>query len=67
MGQKSAGGLKLKKLLSPTWRFMKMYLLKLGVLDGVYGFQIARITAKEVYWKYARALQLRQESVGRKE
>lgn len=43
-----------KIYLAPTFRFMRDYFFKLGVLDGWYGFVIARITAKEVYLKYKK-------------
>lgn len=49
-------GLALKAVSSPVWRFVQMYLLKGGVLDGKAGWNIARITAQEVWWKYAWAL-----------
>jgi glycosyltransferase involved in cell wall biosynthesis len=47
---KQAGLLKL--LLAPVWVFVKGYVLRLGFLDGVAGFYIARITAKYTYRKY---------------
>lgn len=41
-----------KKIFSPISRFLQMYFLKLGFLDGYYGFVIAKITAREVKLKY---------------
>lgn len=37
--------------LSPVWRFIRDYIIKLGFLDGAAGFQIARISAYGVYLK----------------
>jgi glycosyltransferase involved in cell wall biosynthesis len=41
-----------KQLLSPILKFIKMYFIKLGFLDGVEGFIIARISSYAVYHKY---------------
>lgn len=49
-------GLLLKACLSPGWRFVQMYFIKAGFLDGKAGWNIARITAMEVWWKYTWAL-----------
>lgn len=43
-----------KILFSPLFRFLRDYILKLGFLDGKYGFIIAKLTAKEVYLKYKK-------------
>lgn len=48
-------------LLSPLARFFRDYFLKLGFLDGMAGFEIARITALEVFLKYKK-LQLLENS-----
>lgn len=44
----------IKVLLSPIARFIKMYLLHAGFLDGTEGFIIARIASFEVFLKYTR-------------
>lgn len=49
-------GLLLKAIFSPSWRFIQMYFLKLGFLDGWRGFMISKITSREVWWKYFWAL-----------
>lgn len=54
--QKSKLTLLFKLLLSPCFRFIKMYLFKQGFRDGKMGFIICQITASEVYKKYAIAL-----------
>ena len=43
-----------KALLSPFWTFFKIYILKLGFLDGWRGFVIAKVYAKYTYWKYIK-------------
>lgn len=43
-----------KIIFSPCFRFVRDYILKLGFLDGQYGFIIAKLTAYEVYLKYKK-------------
>ncbi len=50
----------LKRLLSPAFRFIRDYFFKLGILDGYYGYVIAKLTAYEVYLKYHKLHQLNQ-------
>lgn len=57
---RSAVSLQLKSLFSPIYRFFKMYVLRLGFLDGSNGYQICRITAMEVRLKYKKALALKK-------
>ena len=40
--------------LSPIWRFIRDYVIKLGFLDGASGFAIARISAYGVYLKHKK-------------
>lgn len=47
-----------KILFSPLFRFLRDYIFKLGFLDGKYGFIIAKLTAKEVYFKYKKLSKL---------
>lgn len=56
MKQKSKWSLFIKMLFSPVFRFIKMYFLKIGFLDGFAGFTIAKYASKEVYLKYYKAL-----------
>jgi (heptosyl)LPS beta-1,4-glucosyltransferase len=42
----------IKALVSPIWRFGSMFFFKLGFLDGKTGWNVAKITSKEVFWKY---------------
>jgi len=48
----------LQPLLSAVGRFLKMYLIKLGFLDGKAGFHIARISAQSNYFKYQEVQRL---------
>jgi hypothetical protein len=44
----------LKLLVFPGWKFMESYFLRLGFLDGVAGFEIARMAGLYVCRKYAK-------------
>lgn len=51
-------------VMKPAVRFFRNYFLKLGFLDGIYGFIVCRITAIDVYFKYLKAyhgLKIRKE------
>ena len=37
----------------PSWRFVRAYFLRLGILDGWQGFYIARLTAFSTLTRYA--------------
>jgi glycosyltransferase involved in cell wall biosynthesis len=41
-------------LLRPPWSFLKMYILKLGFLDGVQGLLLALFSSAYVFTKYAK-------------
>lgn len=49
----------LKRFFSPTVKFIQTYLLKLGLLDGLAGWRIARYSAHGVKLKYAKLAALR--------
>jgi glycosyltransferase involved in cell wall biosynthesis len=44
--------------LRPVIRFLKMYLLRLGFLDGVHGLVLCMLSAFTVYLKYAKLWEL---------
>ncbi len=44
-----------KRLISPNWIFFKMYILKLGFLDGWHGFITAKLYKEYTFWKYTKA------------
>lgn len=41
-------------LFKPTWKFFRDYILKLGFLDGYFGFIICTISANATFLKYIR-------------
>ena len=41
-----------KIIISPSWVFIKIFILKLGFLDGWRGFLIAKGYAQYTFWKY---------------
>lgn len=47
-------------LLRPAFRFVRMYLLHRGFLDGRAGFILARLAATSVFLKYAKLWDLQQ-------
>ncbi len=48
-----------KRLFAPPFKFVQGYLLRLGFLDGLAGFRIAKYSAHAVALKYAKLQQLR--------
>lgn len=54
---KSRIALLLNMLINPLFKFLKGYIFLFGFLDGVDGFQIARISAIETFKKYLYAYQ----------
>jgi glycosyltransferase involved in cell wall biosynthesis len=41
-----------------AWKFVRNYLMKLGILDGVTGWNVCRLTAWETYLKYNKLRKL---------
>ena len=54
-----------RRLLAPPWVFLHTYFFRLGVLDGVPGFLIARMAARYVRRKYAKLAELQFSGKGR--
>ena len=48
----------LKILIAPKLKFVKCYLLKLGFLDGYYGYVISKVSAHETFLRYAKLKRL---------
>jgi len=46
-----------KVIFSPVWHFITEYFLKLGFLDGYYGFVICRLSAYSAFAKYTKIRQ----------
>jgi len=44
----------MKIYFAPFFKFIQMYFLKLGLLDGYYGFIVCKISAQATYQKYAK-------------
>ena len=47
-----------KMYVSPVAKFMSAYFLKLGILDGYYGFVVCKISAKSTFLKYKKLKEL---------
>ncbi|NOY60817.1 MAG: glycosyltransferase family 2 protein [Calditrichaeota bacterium] len=60
--QRSAGLLSI--LFRPLHAFVKMYVLKLGILDGVEGLMLCLLSAGYVAMKYAKLWELKRPSGG---
>lgn len=48
----------IKLYVSPVVKFLQSYFLKLGILDGYYGFIVCKISAYYIYLKYFKLKQL---------
>ena len=46
-----------KVYFRPSWAFFKAYFLRLGILDGVYGWRICKQTFITTYLKYSKLRQ----------
>jgi len=51
-----------KVLINPGWAFIKGYFLRLGFLDGFYGFVIAINTSHQTFLKYIKLYQLQRSA-----
>ncbi len=56
---KSAGMLKI--IFSPMVKFIRDYFIRLGFLDGYYGYVVCRISAQATFMKYAKIRQMKKE------
>lgn len=59
---KKAGWFQLR--LAPALRFLRMYVLKTGFMDGWQGYQLCRISAQSLFWRYAMLRELHQGAAG---
>ena len=57
----------LKILISPKWHFFTEYILKLGFLDGFYGFIICRLSEYATLIKYTKIRQYYKEANTKKQ
>lgn len=44
----------IKAIINPYWTFFKLYILKLGFLEGWRGFVVAKLYAQYTFWKYVK-------------
>jgi len=44
----------IKSIFASCWIFIRLYIIKLGFLDGKYGLLISKIYAKYTFWKYSK-------------
>jgi len=44
----------LKAIFNPPWTFFKLYILKLGFLEGWRGFVISKLYSQYTFWKYIK-------------
>jgi len=56
---KRAGSLKI--IFSPLVKFIRDYFIKLGFLDGYYGYIVCRISAQATFMKYSKIRQLNND------
>ena len=49
-----------KIILNPIAKFIRNYFLRLGFLDGFYGFLICQVTANETFLKYIKAWRMKK-------
>jgi len=50
-----------KLVFNPLWIFVRMYIIKLGFLDGVAGFVLCVLSAYHVFIKYAKLWELSRQ------
>jgi glycosyltransferase involved in cell wall biosynthesis len=62
LSRQPMGRLRMKSIFSPIFRFLKMYIFRLGFLDGKHGYDVCRITAREVRLKYRKAMALKEQA-----
>lgn len=55
-----------KMLLNPFWRFFRDYFIKVGFLDGFYGFVICLNSAHETFLKYVKLRQKIRDDINSK-
>jgi len=44
----------IKAFISPIWTFLKIYIFRLGFIEGWRGFIIAKVYAQYTFWKYRK-------------
>jgi len=59
--KKGKEGYIIKIIMNPLVSFIKTYILKLGFLDGYYGFIVSVLAAQSTFLKYVKLRQLKKE------
>lgn len=54
-------------VVRPLYQFLKMYILRLGVLDGIHGFILSTASSAYVFAKYAKLWELERADHGKGE
>lgn len=52
-----------KILVHPLWKFVKIFFIRAGFLDGYYGFLIARLSAFSTFLRYIRLRELWKQKI----
>ncbi|HRS54035.1 MAG TPA: glycosyltransferase family 2 protein [Bacteroidales bacterium] len=60
--QNKKNNIMLKLFIAPIFKFIKHYILKLGFLDGYYGYVISKISSYAVFIKYAKIRELKKNA-----
>jgi glycosyltransferase involved in cell wall biosynthesis len=50
-------------LFSPFWKFIKSYFIRLGILDGYYGFVVCAISSFATFMKYVQMKELQKKHI----
>ncbi|HBH48205.1 MAG TPA: glycosyltransferase family 2 protein, partial [Bacteroidales bacterium] len=48
-------------VLKPIWKFVRDYIVKLGILDGYYGYVICSLSSKALFIKYLKMIELMKQ------
>jgi hypothetical protein len=52
-------------IIRPPYMLFKMYILRLGFLDGMHGLVLSLLSSAYVFWKYAKLWDLRRNQKNR--
>jgi glycosyltransferase involved in cell wall biosynthesis len=48
-------------VLKPIWKFVRDYIVRLGILDGYYGYVICSLSSKALFIKYLKMIELMKQ------
>jgi len=52
----------LQLYVAPKWKFLRDYIFKLGILDGYYGYVVAKISAHARFLKYVKMIEIQKNA-----